>query len=446
MSTNEQNAIVLPVQKPLLRRIGSYPAMEHYYRLVILVCIANFSVLFYGMTSGNWFSPHGIALTTLSNLVVINLTIAVLIRQQYTVNFLFWLATRAPTTMPLSIRWHLGKIYHHGGLHSGCAMAATAWFIVFTSALVYSIKHDLAIISVHTQGITYAILGLLLLIIILAMPNIRGRYHNTFERVHRFGGWSTLILFWAQTFTLAMDLHPQQSIMPVLTSSFSFWALIVVTFSILLPWLRLRRVPVHIETPSNHVALLTFDYGVTPFAGSSMAISRNPLIEWHQFANVPSPNTTGYRLTVSRAGDWTGKLIDDKPSHLWVKGIPTAGVANIEVLFKRVVYIATGSGIGPCIPHLLANKVPIKLVWSTRSPRKTYGDKLVDEILTAQPDALIWDTTEKGKPDMVKLAYAAYKEFGAEAVICIANQKLTQQVVYGLESRGIPAYGAIWDS
>nr|WP_232312807.1 hypothetical protein [Enterovibrio coralii] len=218
------------------------------------------------------------------------------------------------------------------------------------------------------------------------------------------------------------------------------------TFSILLPWLRLRRVPVEIKTPSNHVALLKFNYGVTPFAGSSMAISRSPLMEWHHFANVPSPTEPGYRLTVSRAGDWTGRLIDDKPSHLWVKGIPTAGVANIEVLFKRVVYIATGSGIGPCIPHLLAKKLPMLLVWSTRDPRKTYGDELVDEILEAQPDALIWDTDKDGKPDMVQLAYAAYKAFDAEAVICISNQKLTRQVVYGMESRGIPAFGAIWDS
>ena len=38
------------------------------------------------------------------------------------------------------------------------------------------------------------------------------------------------------------------------------------------------------------------------------------------------------------------------------------------------------------------------------------------------------------------------KEFDAEAVIVISNKKLTWQVVYGLESRGIPAYGAIWDS
>ena len=111
-----------------------------------------------------------------------------------------------------------------------------------------------------------------------------------------------------------------------------------------------------------------------------------------------------------------------------------------------MVYIATGSGIGPVLPHLLAQQIPIRLIWSTRSPRATYGDALVDEILAAQPDALIWDTDVSGKPDLVKLAYCAVQSFGAEAVICISNQTLTERVVEEMEARGIPAYGAIWDS
>jgi predicted ferric reductase len=205
-------------------------------------------------------------------------------------------------------------------------------------------------------------------------------------------------------------------------------------------------VAVQIENPSSHAALVRFNHGVTPFAGSSTAVSRNPLVEWHSFANVPAPGESGFRLTISRAGDWTGQFIDDLPSHLWVKGIPTAGVGNIDKLFKRVVWIATGSGIGPTLPHLLSQEVPARLVWSTRSPRKTYGDDLVDEILAAQPEALIWDTDENGRPDLIKLAYEAHRDFDAEAVIVISNKKLTWQVVYGMESRGIPAYGAIWDS
>lgn len=95
---------------------------------------------------------------------------------------------------------------------------------------------------------------------------------------------------------------------------------------------------------------------------------------------------------------------------------------------------------------MTAKDVPAHLVWVTREPRATYGDALVDEILTAEPDATIWNTDERGKPDMIELAYAAYKASAAEAVICIANKNVTWQVVHGLESRGIPACGPIWDS
>ena len=88
----------------------------------------------------------------------------------------------------------------------------------------------------------------------------------------------------------------------------------------------------------------------------------------------------------------------------------------------------------------------MKLVWVTREPRRTYGDGLVDEVLASQPDALIWNTDERGKPDVLALTHAVYVSTGAEAVICIANRAVTWQVVHGLESRGIPAFGPIWDS
>ena len=59
---------------------------------------------------------------------------------------------------------------------------------------------------------------------------------------------------------------------------------------------------------------------------------------------------------------------------------------------------------------------------------------------------VILDTRKYGKPDMVKLTYRLVREFNAEAVCIISNQKLTRKVVYGMVSRGIPAFGAIWDS
>ena len=441
-----QTDIELPRKQSLLRRIGRHPSLMHYNRLIALVLLVNLAFLVYGVSRGGWWTSSGIDLVALSNLVLANLSLTILIRQQYVINLLFRIATSAPTSWPLSIRWILGKVYHFGGLHVGGALAGTLWYAAFVGALAFHAANGLPGVSVGILVVTSAVLILLLVIGLMALPPIRARFHDSFERTHRFGGWTVLILFWAQTVILAYDQQGTASLGSALLSSPAFWMLIILTTSIVLPWLRLRKVAVEVETPSSHVALTRFNHGVTPFVGSSTTISRSPLLEWHAFANIPAPDEKSFRLAISRAGDWTGDFIDDAPSHVWVKAIPTAGVGNIDRLFKRVVWVATGSGIGPVLPHLLAKKVPAHLVWSTRSPRLTYGDAFVDEILEAEPNATIWDTTEHGRPDLVKLAYEAYTSFDAEAVICISNKKLTWQVVYGMESLGIPAYGAIWDS
>lgn len=421
----ERTEVALPPLTSPTRRILKHPRLMHHNRLAALVLLANLALLAHAVTEG-WWSHDSIDLAAISDAVLANFALAILIRQQYVINLLFWLATRAPVHWPLRIRWTLAKVYHFGGLHVGGAIAGTLWFFVLTGSIT------IAAVSTSQLVVSCALLTLLTMMVVMARPSYRAKQHNRFEQMHRFGGWTVLALFWAQTILLSRTER--------------LWVLALLTFSVALPWLRLRKVKVQITRPSSHVALAHFNYGVTPFAGSSTAVSRRPLREWHSFANVPAPGEAGFRLTISRAGDWTGSFIDETPSHLWVKGITTAGVANIETLFSKVVYVATGSGIGPVLPHLLAGKVPSRLVWATRSPRATYGDTLVDEILACQQEATVWDTAEHGKPDMVRLAYEAYVAFGAEAVICISNKKLTWEVVHGLERRGIPAYGAIWDS
>lgn len=444
MSAPQVN-IVLPARRPLWQRLGTLPMFSHYNRLVVLVLACNIAVLVYGITVGQWWSTAGVNLPMLSALVVANLSLAILIRQQYLINLLFWLATRAPTTWPLAVRRSLAKVYHFGGLHSGGAMAAIAWFALLFGSMIWQRLEGPGGVSLALIGLSGGLLGLLLLVAVMAMPTLRGRFHNAFERTHRFAGWAALAMFWAMTLVSAQEQDRAAALIVVLAQSASFWMLLLVTMSIALPWLRLRKVPVSLVRPSSHAVIVRLEHH-TPFAGSATAISRNPLWEWHSFANIPTPGKEGFRLIISRAGDWTGAFIEQAPTHVWVKGITTAGVAHIETLFKSVVYIATGSGIGPVLPHLLARQVPIRLIWSTRSPRATYGDSLVDEILEAQPDALIWDTDVSGKPDLLTLAYAAVQSFGAEAVICISNQRLTERVVEEMEARGIPAYGAIWDS
>ena len=264
---------------------------------------------------------------------------------------------------------------------------------------------------------------------------MRSRAHNVFELSHRFGGWTAVALFWA----LTLHVHA--------IGDWQVWVLALLTLSIAWPWLRLRRVPVTVERPSAHAAIVRFDHGVTPPGTSGVGISRSPLREWHAFATVTTPGESGFRLLVSRAGDWTGRFIDDPPSHVWVRGVPvSAPMAKASMLYERVVYVVTGSGIGPCLGQILAARVPARLVWSTRDPRATYGDALVDEVRAAQPDAVIWDTTESGKPDLLQLARQAVRDFDAEAVFVVSNKSTTLRLVEQLEQRGIPAFGPIWDS
>ena len=68
------------------------------------------------------------------------------------------------------------------------------------------------------------------------------------------------------------------------------------------------------------------------------------------------------------------------------------------------------------------------------------------EIFSNTNIFLAIDTRKHGKPDLVELALKMVKEFDVEAVGVIPNQTLTKKSVYGLIGRGIPAYGAIFDS
>jgi hypothetical protein len=440
-----------PEVLPLPRRILKHPRLAHYNRLVALVMTINVGWGVHGVAT-NWWTSDGTDLDALALVAQTNLAAAVLFRQQYVLNALGWLVTRPPTSWPLRVRWALGKYYHFGGLHVGAAVAGTLWYLI----LVVSMIRDA--IAVEGAGVGQTSFGQMLLgltiattftvMVVMALPRLRAVHHDRFEVTHRFCGWAALVLVWFNTMAFVDG---------DLLATPTFWLVVLSVGMAVWPWLLLRRVPVTVERPSSHAAILRLDHGVPPPVGTTRPISRSPFVGWHHFANVPAaPGTTGYRMLVSRAGDWTSELIDEPPTHVWVRGIPTVGVANVRKLFTKVVIVATGSGIGPVLGHLLDTSVPSRLVWVTKNPRLTYGEAFVDEIQAAHPDALIWDTgARRGgrsdggmtrKPDIFRLAYDAYVESGAEAVVCVANRTVTWQVVHGLERCGIPAFGPIWDS
>jgi hypothetical protein len=381
-----------------------------------------------------------------------NLVVTVLMRSEPMVNLLFTVFCSVPTFFPLAIRRQCARVFHIGGIHSACAIAATIWFLIFTATATFELVHQTAgsaSITAAPVVLSYLAVALLLGICGLSHPEIRAKHHDLWEASHRFGGWTALIIIWVQTFLATRDLNPGIAPSIAYIHSPPVWLISIATAAIIFPWIHLRKVNVRSEVLSTHAVRLWFDY-TTPTVGTAVRLANRPLADWHGFATITNPKTInngkGFSLIVSRAGDFTGSTITNAPSQIWVRGIPTCGVLRIATLFRSVVLVATGSGIGPCLAVILAKKVPARILWTAPNPEQTFGKDIVNSVLDTDPHAVIHNTRTMGKPNMSLMAYQMWKESGAEAVCVISNKKFTMKIVYDMEARGIPAFGAIFDS
>jgi hypothetical protein len=414
-----------------------------YRRLLSLVWIINLAALIALIV-------HNGGSQWLDILTAANLVACVMIRQDSIINLLYTLACSVPTSAPLWIRSRCAEIYHLGGVHSGAGICATIWLCISTIRSTVDFVSD----GSPLHGKTLAVILSWMLCVLcgalvgFAWPGFRKQYHDHFEHIHRFVGWTALAIFWVRlVLTVDNERIKTKTLGLALAESHIFWMLIVATLCITSSWFWLRKVPVEAEVLSDLAVRLHFKY-TTPVNGSFARLSRRPLLEWHSFATIPNIESEGkgYSLIVSNAGDWTRHAIQSAPTNIWVRGLPTCGVMRIATLFNRIVLIATGSGIGPVLGHINTPSCPTQLIWSTPTPEKTFGKKMCDSVRKSIPGAVIHDTRSQGRPDLVRMGYNMARSFGAEAVIIIANEKITKTVVYGLQSRGMPAYGAIWDS
>ena len=402
-------------------------------------------IAFIAFVATNKGSP---TLTNVKNATSANLLASVLMRQENSVNLVYEIFTCVPLSTPLIIRSKLAKVFHYGGVHSGCGVAATVWFVLYTAlatkAFIHKPTHGLVVGNIIT---CYLLVTIFLFILGGAHPRFRIMFHDYFEAIHRFAGWTALAILWSQTFIIAESNRKTSdaSLGGTIVRAPSFWLLLITTFFTFLSWSRLRQREVIPETLSDHATRLHFKYrNMKPFYG--LKLSDRPLFEWHAFATIPDADGQGFSVVVSNAGDWTKRQIHNPPKKLWTRGYPMHDLLYTTRLFKQIVLVATGSGIGPCLSLMYSNKTPRRILWSTPNPETTYGAGILETVCKADPQAVIWNTREKGRPDMVALTYMLFVEFKAEAVFVISNPKVTRKIVYGMESRGIAAYGAIFDS
>jgi hypothetical protein len=413
-----------------------------FFTIVIVANIAAACFILYRNIKDDRFMLSDLATATSSNLCM-----AVLLQSEPVINILFAMFCSVPTSWPLAVRRHCARIFHIGGIHSGCVIASVLWFSIFTIGASMEFGKPAAIrcLTLTPEVLTYLLWPFLISIACAYHRSIRLSHRDMCEYTRRFGGWTGLVLLWIQTAFAAKDLAYEVSMSHALLHSPSMWLLTVITIAVFLPWLTLRKVSVRSEVLSSTAIRLWFEY-TTPMIGTSVRIAERPFADWHSVSTITNTDANGFSLLVSNAGEFTKRTISRAPTSIYVRGIPTCGVLRTTTLFKSIVLVATGSGIGPCLAILSAKKIPCRVLWIVPTPEETFGKDIIDRVLDCDPKAIIHNTATQGNPDMNLMTYQLWKESGAEAVYVVGTKESTTSLVYAIETRGVPAYGAISES
>ena len=351
-----------------------------YHVLSCLCILANITIagwMFVGQDLTSLEHLRGKATTALSA----NFCACIAIRNEHVINMLVRIACSLPHRTPLRIRTSAARIYCHGGVHSGCAISGAIWYLVSTCLCLLAspgasrTRPALSFVS----GITML---LLMAILIFAHPSLRARHHNVFELTHRLLGWMFVGTLWLQVIltNIAKSAESAKISGQHLLMDASFWLLVVSTALLIYPWTQLRLVSVEANILSEHVVCLTVHHkNEAPCVTRRLATM--PLKETHAFATIPGKDGTSYSMYISAAGDWTQGLIGNPPKRIWVKGRPTYGATYSSGLFRKVLFVATGSGIAPVLSAVLARGVSeVVVFWMTSRPRGQLDDEQLQEL------------------------------------------------------------------
>ena len=380
-----------------------------------------------------------------------NLMVAILFRQENFVNLCYEIAVSVPHSLPVSVRRRLAEVFYYGDAHSGSGTAAVAWFILYTAISTKDYIQAPNRDELAPLAMSYFLMTMFVFILGAAHSRFRVMFQDYCVVLHRFSGWISLIVFWIINGLAARNSARQERISTgfYIVRSPDFWFFCVMTICMLLSWSRLTRHIVYPEILSDYAIRFHFKYRpMQPFY--NLKLSTRPFFDWHAFTTIPDEdengNINGFSVVVTNSSIWTKGTIMNPSTELWVRGYPLHDLLYTSKLFKRIVVVATGSGIGPCLSLFYANITPCRVLWSSPHPETTYGSQIMDSVLKADPNAIVWNTITLGRPDLVSLTYKLVLESDAEAVFIISNPMVTQKVINAMETKGVPAYGTIFDS
>ncbi|EEF39848.1 adenylate-forming reductase 06235 [Ricinus communis] len=414
-----------------------------YKRLFMVCLILNIIALVLAAMGHFPYAKYNAALFAIGNILALSLC-----RSEAFLRVVFLLVVKlfGRKWVPLHFKTAVTSFLQSlGGIHSSCGVSSIAWLVY---ALVLSIK-DKQNTPPEIIAVASTILSLICISSLAAFPLVRHLHHNVFERTHRFTGWTALALLWVFV-VLTISYNPNtKTYNNFFRSNFynkqEFWFTLSITITIIIPWLTVSRVPVKVSSTSNHASIIKFEGGVK--AGLLGRISPSPLSEWHAFGIISS-GEKDHMMLAGAVGDFTKSLVSNPPTYLWVRKLHFAGLPYLINLYKKVMVVATGSGICVFLSFLLQPcSAEVCLVWVAKGIDENFGKEIMDIVSGYPKDKVIMhDTAILGRPNVAKMSVEAAKNWGAEVVIVTSNPEGSRDVVNACKASGIPAFGPIWDS
>ncbi|KAF8115120.1 hypothetical protein N665_0030s0155 [Sinapis alba] len=415
-----------------------------YKRLFVVSLFLNVIPLVLAATGHFTYARNRASLFSIANILALTLC-----RSEAFLRLVFYLTVTilGRSFVPVGLKIAVTSLLQSlGGIHSGCGVSSIVWLVY---SLVLTLKES-GNTSTAIIAVASAILSLLCLTSIAAFPLVRHLHHNVFERVHRFAGWSALVLVWAfVTLTISYDPVTRSytdNLASKLIRRQEFWFTLAITVAIVLPWLTVRRVPVDVSSLSGHASLIKFSGGVK--SGILGRISPSPLSEWHAFGII-SDGKTSHMMLAGAVGDFTKSLVSKPPTHLWARTVHFAGLPYLVNLYDKVLLVATGSGICVFLSLLMQQtKAEVYLIWVAKGLDDNFGSEIVNRIKAYphQDRIIVHDTSILGRPNVSEMSVKASKKFEAQVVIVTSNPEGSRDVVNACKASGVPAFGPIWDS
>ncbi|KAK0480920.1 hypothetical protein IW261DRAFT_1398516 [Armillaria novae-zelandiae] len=432
------------IRKPTKKRVSSWVKFRLWYntyrRFFTVALLFNFISLICAATR-TWEYPRNYT----GAWILGNLLFSVLVRTELFTRFLYLVLCSAFAKWP-PLWFRLGissTLQHVGGIHSGCAISAVMWLIFKCSLIFYeriSLNGAILAFGVLTNlAVGFAMLS--------AMPWLRNTHHNVFERHHRFIGWTGVVFTWVFVFLGdAYDSSTRTFHASKVAHQQDFWFLLFMTILIIIPWLTVRRVPVEITIPSPKVAIIKLKRGMRQ--GLVCRISEGPLMEYHAFGTISEGIESGEHYLISGVqGDFTRRLVENPPTHLWTRELKFAAVGATSSLYRRGLRVCTGTGLGACLSTCIQNP-NWYLLWMGSDQEKTFGPEISGLIKKhLYPDRVtLWDSKARGtRANTVKIIKDIYHAWGAEVVIITTNAQGNKEMTEGLKDAGIPCFGTLWD-